>query len=103
MTELTVDTFDEHLAKAQGLVVVDFWAPWCGPCKQMNPVLDTLISEEPEVSFVKVNVDEHPQLAGRFGVRAIPTFLFFRNGELLDAVSGARPLHEFRAMVGTLK
>jgi thioredoxin 1 len=103
MTDLTADSFDEFTAAQPGLLVVDFWAPWCGPCKQMNPILEELEAASPEVAFAKLNVDEHPELAQRFGVRSIPTFLFFKHGELVDAVAGARSAHEFRAMVDTLK
>jgi thioredoxin 1 len=90
--ELTDATFDQELGSDPGLTVVDFWAPWCGPCRMVAPVIQELAEEmEGEVRFAKVNVDESPEIAQRFQVRSIPTIGFFMGGEAVGAVVGAYP------------
>src|SRR5216110_1962782 len=85
---LTEQTFDEALLATQGLVMVDFWAEWCGPCRAVAPVLEQ-VAEESGVSLMKVNIDENPGLAARYGIRSIPTILFVKDGEIVDRVVGA--------------
>ena len=75
----------------KGIVVVDFWAAWCGPCRMIAPTLEELAVEQPDITIGKLNVDEFPQLAARHGVMSIPTLLFFVNGELKDTSIGAVP------------
>ena len=87
---LTVDTFDEAIS-GEGKVLVDFWAGWCGPCRQMGPVLEQIAAERDDVTIAKVNVDEQPELASRFQVRSIPFFGLFENGQMIAQTLGAQP------------
>ena len=90
--ELQDGTFDEELKKSDELTVVDFWAPWCGPCRTVAPVIEELAEEmKGTVRFAKVNVDENQDVAQRFGVRSIPTLAFFQGGEAVGTVVGAYP------------
>lgn len=90
--ELTDATFDREMASTDKLTVVDFWAPWCGPCRMVAPVIEELAGEmEGEVRFTKLNVDENPGIAQRFQVRSIPTIGFFRGEEPVGGVVGALP------------
>ena len=86
---LTDDSFDTDVLKADGLVLVDFWAEWCGPCKMIAPVLDELSVEKENITIVKVNVDENPDIAKKYGVRGIPTLALFVNGEVEGTKVGA--------------
>jgi len=89
---LTEQSFDEALVATQGLVMVDFWAEWCGPCRAIAPVLEEMAeTSEGRVTLMKVNVDENPGLAARYGIRSIPTILFFKEGAVVDRVVGATP------------
>jgi len=89
---LTEATFDETLATTDELLLVDFWATWCGPCRAIAPVLEALERDEAgRVRVAKVNVDEEPALAGRYEIRSIPTILFVKSGRVVDRVIGAVP------------
>lgn len=102
MIDLTEATFEEAVVAYPGLVV-DFWAPWCGPCRAIAPVLENLDRDYAgRVTFAKVNVDEQPALAARYGVRSIPTLMVFKDGELTDRVVGAVPEVEIRKRLGVL-
>ena len=84
---LTPETLEETLARA-GLTVIDFWAPWCGPCRAMAPQFERAAQLRPEYRFAKVNVDEHPGLAARFAIRSIPTLVVLRDGQPEAAEAG---------------
>jgi len=87
--EFTVENFKD--STATGTVLVDFWAPWCGPCKQQTPILDKVADQVGDAAVVgKVNVDEHAALAAQFGVRSIPTLLVFKNGEKVQDFIGVQ-------------
>jgi thioredoxin 1 len=89
---LTEPNFDEMLVATPGLVMVDFWAEWCGPCRAIAPVLEDLAeASEGRVTLMKINVDENPGLAARYGIRSIPTIVFFKEGAVVDRVVGAVP------------
>ena len=91
MKEITDDTFEAEVLGADTPVVVDFWAPWCGPCRAVAPILEQLSTDHEGVVFAKVNIDENPNYASRYGVLSIPTVILFEDGEPQETVIGARP------------
>ena len=89
---LTEATFDTELGNHKEVIMVDFWAEWCAPCRAIAPTLDELARDSAgKVSLAKVNVDEHPGLAARYGVRSIPTILLMKDGTVVDQIIGAVP------------
>ena len=91
MREITDETFEAEVLRAGRPVVIDFWAPWCGPCKAVEPILADLAEQHAgTVDFVKLNIDENPAVASRYDVLAIPTAILFEGGEARGAVVGAR-------------
>jgi thioredoxin 1 len=101
--QLNEQNFDEALAANQGLLMVDFWAEWCGPCKAIAPLLDELAREsQGKVTLAKVNVDENHGLAARYGIRSIPTVLFVKEGKVVDQVIGAVPRAKLKEKLDAL-
>jgi thioredoxin 1 len=91
-TAVTDADFGSVVEQQKGLTVVDFWATWCGPCRMIAPILEQLVDEYAgKVTVAKLDVDANPKAAARFGVRSIPTLLFFKDGKLVDQVIGAVP------------
>ena len=97
--EFTDDNFDAEVLKAEGAVLVDFWAPWCGPCRQIAPVIEELAKENPGVKIGKVNIDDNPGSAERFGVSSIPTLMVFRDGQVAESFVGVRPKTQLQAAI----
>ena len=90
--EVTDKTFQNEVLDAPGLTVVDFWAPWCGPCRMIAPLIEELAGDYAgKVKFVKLNTDENYESAMRYGIRGIPTIGFFRDGNMVDTIVGAVP------------
>lgn len=90
--EITSQDFQQEVLNSEVPVLVDFWAPWCGPCKMLGPIIDQLVDEyQGRVKIVKVNVDENSELAGEYGIMSIPTLILFKNGEELETISGFMP------------
>jgi thioredoxin len=96
-------SYDEALVAAEGVMMVDFWAEWCGPCRAIGPVLEDLARNSGgAVTLAKVNVDENPGLAARYGIRSIPTILFVKDGKVRDQVVGAVPKTQIQAKLASL-
>ncbi|HHU90126.1 MAG TPA: thioredoxin [Clostridiaceae bacterium] len=97
---VTKNDFDREISSSTLPVLVDFWAPWCGPCRMLSPVLDELAGEmEGKVKVLKVNVDEEPELASKFGVMSIPTVIAFKQGKATNKVVGFRSKEDFKNML----
>ena len=91
ITEVTDNNFDAEVLEAEGAVLVDFWAPWCGPCRIVAPHLEELNAERQDLRVVKLNVDDNPQTAAKYSVMSIPTLLLFKNGQVAHQIIGALP------------
>ena len=92
--------FSDEVIRSDRPVLLDFWAPWCGPCRMLGPVMEELAAQyEGKALVAKVNVDEQPELAGRFGVMAIPTLVVMKDGRITSQAAGARPKAQILAML----
>lgn len=101
--ELTTENFEQIVMASEKPVLVDFWASWCGPCKMVAPVLEQMATEQGERAVIgKLNVDQYPEVATRFGIRNIPTLLFFKGGKIVDKQVGAAPLERLQEKMNPL-
>ena len=100
VVSISTDNFDSEVVQAAKPVLVDFWAPWCGPCKMLGPIVDTLADENADkISVGKLNVDENQALAGQFGVRGIPTLIFFKAGKEVKRIVGAQNKNQLQKVI----
>jgi thioredoxin 1 len=96
-------TWDAEVTRFSGLVMVDFWAVWCGPCQMVAPVVEELATEYAgKLKVMKLNTDENPEIAGRYQVMSIPTILFFKDGKPVEKLVGARPKRQFKEVIDSL-
>ena len=105
MTEiqLTDASFDHEVIKSQQPVLVDFWAPWCGPCRMLAPVIEEIASEYAgKIRVAKINTDDHPNAAARYKISAIPTMLFFKEGKVVEQLVGVHSKTEIKKTLDTL-
>lgn len=97
---LNKENFDQEVLSAKGTVLVDFWASWCGPCRMLSPIIEEIAEEKKNIIKVgKVNVDEQPELASRFGVMSIPTLMVWKDGQLQNTSVGVKPKHMIEQML----
>ena len=95
--------WDQEIVKGKGLVMVDFWAEWCGPCRMVAPIVDELAQEySDKLRVFKLNTDENPEVAGRYQIMGIPTLLFFKDGKPVDKIVGAAAKKQFKDKIDTL-
>jgi len=97
---ITESTFEQEVLQSEKPVLVDFWAEWCGPCHAVAPILDQIAGEREDLRLVKVNIDEEPELASRFGIMSIPTMILFEGGEPKAAALGAQPKRMLEKSLG---
>lgn len=101
MSAITIQksNFQEEVLHSSKPVLLDFWAPWCGPCRMVSPIVDEIASERSDIKVGKVNVDEQPELASQFGVMSIPMLVVIKDGKLVNRAVGARPKAQILAML----
>ena len=93
------NNFQNEVLNSEMPVLLDFWAPWCGPCRMVGPIVDEIADERGDIKVGKVNVDEQPELAAQFGVMSIPTLVVIKNGKIVNQVTGSRPQAQILAML----
>ena len=93
------NNFQGEVLNSDRPVLLDFWAPWCGPCRMVGPVLDEIAAERADIKMGKINVDEQPELAGQFGIMSIPTLVVMKNGKVVNQALGARPKDQILALL----
>ena len=91
--------FADEVVRSDRPVLLDFWAPWCGPCRMVGPVVEEIAAERPDIKVGKVNIDEQPELAGRFGIMSIPTLMVMKDGRVVNQALGARPKSQILALL----
>lgn len=101
--DLTKDSYHNEVMETEKVVVIDFWATWCGPCKMMAPVVEEVAKDYPDVKVCKVNVDEEPELSNAFKIVSIPTIVVIKNGEIIDSVVGYRPKEDIEKIIKLVK
>ena len=97
--KLTEQNFENEVLNSDKPVLMDFWAPWCGPCRMVVPLVEEIAKERSDIKVVKINVDEEQELAMQFGVMSIPTLVVMKNGKIVNQVTGARPKAQILAML----
>ena len=103
VTAVTKDSWDAEVLQVKSLVLVDFWAVWCGPCKMIAPIVEELSKEyDGKVKVVKLNTDENPEVSGRYQIMGIPTLMFFKDGKVVDKLVGALPKGQIKDKIDTL-
>ena len=93
------NNFNQEVLNSDKPVLLDFWASWCGPCRMVSPIVDEIAAERSDIKVCKINVDEQPELAARFGVMSIPTLVVMKNGKVINQATGARPKAQILAML----
>ena len=93
------NNFNQEVLNSDKPVLMDFWAPWCGPCRMVVPLVEEIAKERSDIKVVKINVDEEQELAMQFGVMSIPTLVVMKNGKIVNQVTGARPKAQILAML----
>lgn len=99
LMNISKSNFQEEVMNSPVPVLVDFWAPWCGPCRMVGPILEEIAAEREDIKVCKINVDEEMELAGQYGVVSIPTLLVMKNGEVTNKAVGAKPKAQILAML----